>query len=158
MKKYIFLVLCLIVTGCVTKPVTLNNTFPCNKTKEEMQNELIRIATTEGLSLSNKSFDSNNIVIEFRMNNTIKYNISWNFLILEKEKTIIAVPKIHYPGYESEGVHNASKSYVLGDEADEDFTEYWNIRAKLERFCGAKVKIVMESANKRSLKEESLGK
>ena len=37
------------------------------------------------------------------------------------------------------------------------YTEYWNVRAKLEQFCGSKVIIVKQGDNN-SLKDQSLGK
>jgi len=158
MKKLLLILYCLTLTGCAG-PLILNNTFKCDKSKEEIQSELIKIATAEGLSLSNRSLDSNNIVMDFKMNNTSNHNISWNFLILTKENKIIAVPRIfNSSGEYNNGVHYSASSEVLGDDTPEKYTEYWNVRAKLEKFCGAKVKIVIEDANKKSLKEESLGR
>ena len=145
----------LLMTSCSSVKI-LSNQFPCDKTEQEMKNNLSTIMTEEGFSLMSGLGKTYRYVSSVETTLGMSYDFSWDFTI--SEKIIIATPKLNIKeGYSYLAGKIYPSSVVLGDNTAEEHSTYWNVRARLEMFCGAKVIVITDEGKKRkSMKSQSL--
>lgn len=152
------------IIGCAT-PKFYENKFPCGAfSNDEIKSQLMTILTQESFDLkaSNKEgtyfFFENNpeestamLILAGQRSTT---HISWTFYLNQpanplSPSAIVAIPKFIVLGA-------GANTQGLADQTAEKWTGYWNVRARLEQFCGSKVIITEIKKEEKSLKEQSL--
>ncbi len=168
MKKYIYLfsifILSLSLYSCAN--AVIDNTFPCPKPESSIKSEIAKIMQEEGLLLESNMANISNLIQYKSSDKTLalstrNYHITWRLNIDTTNQIIIATPSLFLgAGYMFMAGNQPEQIVVLGDDTHDSYTEYWNVRSKLEDFCGSKVIIRKQSdmKDKKSLKEKSLNK
>ena len=153
MKKFyllLFVPLFLVVGGCST-PKFWQGHLDCNLSSQDIAKEVLKILSEENFQV--QSATDYLVIAQSETWTTLFYWwwVRWEFNI--NDGKIIATAYLY-----SKDQYQKVGYSLLGDDADEKYTNYWRVRRKIEKICNGTMVVIDKNTKKNEVVDDEFRK